>query len=160
MKKTKKEQNSDLDAQIRLAEIMTNKPRTIKLGERTFSVTALKAGTQLLIATEAAKIAKAGESFFDVIKEYAADVPNVIRCIALAILNDKAKINGDEYQALYDYIEWETNPKEWLGVLVEVLQMLDLSFFFQLTSQVDLFRELTLTKKERSETSSSKQPPK
>jgi hypothetical protein len=58
---------------------------------------------------------------------------------------------------MYDYIEFETNQREWLMVLVEVLQMLDLNFFFQTTSQIDLFREITLTSRKKSEASLSKQ---
>lgn len=152
MKKGKKD-IENIDAQLRLAEIMNNTPRKIKLGARTFAVTALKPGTQQLIAEEAAKIAKSEENFSDIIKKFSINVPSVIRCLTLAILNDRKKIYGDEYQAMYDYIEWETDQKQWLMVLVEVLEMLDLNFFFRITTQIDLFREMTLTKKERIEAS-------
>jgi hypothetical protein len=153
----KEEKINDVDAQLRLAQIMNDTPKKIKLGERTFEIRALKPGTQHLIAEEAAKIAKAGESFTDIIQQFAKQVPSVIRCITLAVLNDKQKIYGKEYQDMYDYIEFETNQREWLMVLVEVLQMLDLNFFFQTTSQIDLFREITLTSRKKSEASLSKQ---
>jgi hypothetical protein len=144
---------NELDAQLRLAEVMNNTPREIKFGKKKFKLTALKPGTQYLIAEEAAKLAKAGDSFEDVIKRFAVSVPAVIRCLTLAILNDKDKINGKEYQDMYDYIQWETDPKQWLRVLIDVLQMLDLSFFFTTLEQIDLFRQMTLTKKVKAEAS-------
>jgi hypothetical protein len=151
----KKKEKQNIDAQLRLAEIMNNTPRKIKLGDRIFSITALKPGTQYLIAQEAAKIAKTSESLSDIIKEFAENVPAVIRCLALAILNDKKKIEDTEgeYRALCEFIEWETNPAQWLSVLVEVLQLLDLNFFFQISTQIDLFRQMTLMKKEKIEAS-------
>jgi hypothetical protein len=155
----KKEYN-ELQAQLRLAEVLNDKPRKIKLGAREFEIKALRPGAQHLIAEQAAKIAKNDESFSDIIKQFAVNVPAVIRCLCIAILNDKDKINGDEYKALYDYIEWETDSKEWLGVLVEVLQMLNLDFFFYISAQIDLFREMTLRKKTKTEALSSKQPQK
>jgi hypothetical protein len=152
---------SDIDAQLRLAEILNDTPRQITLGERTFSIKALRPGTQYLIAGEAAKIAKASESFSDLIRQFAENIPSIIRCLTLAILNDKDKIyNEKEYKSLYEFIEWETNPNQWLSTLVEVMQMLDMNAFFLLTSQVDLFREITLTKKKKSEALLSKQQPK
>lgn len=146
-----KKEINELDAQLRLAEVMNDTPHIIKLGERTFEVTALKPGVQRLIAQEAAKIAKSGENYADVIKQFAVAVPSVIRCLCLAILNDKKKIQGEEYQALYDYIEYETDSKQWLSVLVDILQMLNLDFFFIITGQIDLFRQMTLQKKIRQE---------
>jgi hypothetical protein len=150
-KKKETQQKENLDAQLRLAEIMNDTPHQFKLGNRTFSITALKPGTQHLIAQEAAKIAKAEESFGDVIEQFSHNVPSVIRCLALAILNDKDKINDEkQYQALCEFIEWETDSRQWLSVLVEVLTMLNLDFFFQASMRIDLFRQLTLTNKKRS----------
>lgn len=151
-------QVNDIDAQLRLAEIMNDTPREITLGGRTFSIKALRPGTQYLIAQEAAKIAKASESFSDLVRQFAENIPSIIRCLTLAILNDKKKIyDAKQYKSLSDFIEWETNPNQWLSVLVEVMQMLDMNAFFLLTSQVDLFREITLTKKKKSEAFLSKQ---
>lgn len=137
----KKNEISELDAQLRLAQILNDTPRTIKLGGREFKIKPLRQGAQWLLAEEACKIAKAGESFTDIIKQFAVNAPAVVRCICIAILNDKDKINGKEYQDLYDFIQWETDNSEWIGVLVEVLQMIDLNFFFQASNIVDSFRQ-------------------
>jgi hypothetical protein len=142
-----KKEINELDAQLRLADIMNDAPRKITLGGREFEITALKPGTQYLIAAEATKIAKTGEAFADVIKQFAVNIPAVIRCITLAILNDKDKINGAEYQSMYDFIQWETKQVEWMGILVEILQMLNLEVFFYTTEQIDLFRQMTTAKK-------------
>lgn len=144
-----KKQFDELAAQLRLAEIMNDSARTIKLGEREFQIKALRAGTQWMVAQEACKIAKANDEFGDVIKRFAENIPLVARVLTLVILNDKDKINGKEYQDLYDYIMWETPRHEWISVLVECLQMLDLESFFLITGATDNFRTMTMTKKEQ-----------
>lgn len=139
---------SELDAMMRLAEILNDSPRDISLGGKTYKIRALRPGTQWLIAQESCKIAKNEEGdFSDLITKFASNIPSVVRCITLAILNDKAKIESDEYQAMYDTIMWETKQNEWIGVLVEVLQMLDLQFFFRCTETIEMIRKMTLTKK-------------
>lgn len=135
-------QMDELSAQLRLAEILNDSPRTIKLGGREFKIKALRPGTQWLLAEEACKIAKNGESFTDLIKQFAMNAPSVAKCLCLAILNDKEKINGNEYSELMDFIQWETNPNEWIGVLVEVLQMIEIGFFLTSISVVDNFRQM------------------
>jgi hypothetical protein len=137
---------SDVDVQMLISSVMADLPKPIKIGERTYNIRALRAGTQNLIALEACKIAKSGESFGDIIKQFASNVPSVIRVITLAVLNDKDKIFGEEYQQLYDYIEWEVSPREYLNILIEVFKMLNIDAFFLICSQIDLFRN-QLTKK-------------
>lgn len=144
----KESEISKIDAQMRLAEILTDSARDISLGGKTYKIRALRPGTQWLIAQESCKIAKNEEgNFTDLITKFASHIPAVVRCITLAILNDKGKIESDEYQALYDTIMWETKQHEWIGVLAEVLQMLDLSFFFRCTETIEMIRTMTLTKK-------------
>lgn len=143
----KKKEISELDAQLRLAEIMNDSTRTIVLGGEEYKIKALRAGTQWLVAQEACKIAKAGESFTDIIKQFAVNLPAVVRVLCLIILNDKDKIEGDEYKALYDTIMWEVPRKEWIGVLVECLQMLDLEGFFVTIGAIDNFRSMTMKKR-------------
>lgn len=141
----KKKEMSELDAVMRLTQILNDSPKMIKLGGREFAVKPLRMGAQWLIAEESCKIAKADESFTDLVKRFAANIPSVIRCICIAILNDKEKIEGKEYQDLYDFIAWETNSAEWIGVLVEILQMLDYNFFWQSCEVIHSLRQ-TMTK--------------
>ena len=136
---------SELDAQLRLAQILNDTSKTIKLGGREFQLKPLRQGAQWLIAEESCKIAKAGESFTDIIKQFAVNAPAVVRCICIAILNDKDKINGKEYQDLYDFIQWETDSYEWIGLLVEVLQMINYDFFFKSCEVIHSLRQ-TMTK--------------
>lgn len=143
----KKKELSELDVQMRLAEIMNDSERTIALGDKEYKIKALRAGTQWLVAQEACKIAKAGDSFEDIIRRFAESIPSVVRVLTLIILNDKKKIEGREYQDLYDIIMWETPRREWITILVECLQMLSLDDFFQLTGLIDNFRTMTMTKR-------------
>lgn len=140
-------QYTELESMMRLAEIMNDSAREVTLGKKTFKLKALRAGTEWLVAEEACKIAKAGDSYGDIIKQFAANIPSVARVLCLIILNDKEKIEGDEYQALFDYIMWEVPKDEWMEVLVECMQMLDLSAFFLHIQVIDNFRQMTLTRR-------------
>lgn len=145
----KNKETVNIDSMLRLAEIMNDSEREIRLGDKTYKIKALRAGTQWLVAQEACKIAKTGENFTDIINQFARNIPAVVRVLTLVILNDKDKIEGPEYQDLYDTIMWETPRQEWITVLVECLQMLSLEDFFVLIGAIDNFRTMTMTKREQ-----------
>jgi hypothetical protein len=140
-------ETKELDAQIRLAEILSDIKKPITLGGKTFEIRALRAGTQHLIVLEASKIAKEGETFSDVIKLFAQSTDSVIKCLAYAILNDKDKIHGKDFQDMCEFIRWETNPNEWPAVLVEIFGLLDYETVFKLTSQIDTLRLMVLKRR-------------
>ena len=144
-----KDKMNATQAMERLAEVMNNTPRTIKLGDKEWKITALKPGTQMLIASEAVQIQKAeSANYSDVIKQFAVNTPAVVRVITLAILNDKEKIYDEvEYRRMYETIMWDTNPSDWITALVEVLQMLSLDFFFDSTSVIAMLRDMALERK-------------
>lgn len=136
-------------AMERLAQIMNDTPSVIKLKGTEYKITALKPGTQWLIAEEACKIVK-GEnlSMGDVIKEFATNLPAVARVLALAMLNDKDRIYSDEYQKIYDMLLWgDFEMRDWAGLLVEILKLIDVDFFFASTNVIQTVRSQTLTRK-------------
>lgn len=133
----------------RLARIMNDSPTIVKLQGTEWQIKALKPGTQWLIAEEACKITR-GEnlSMGDVIKEFATNLPAVARVITLALLNDKGRINSDEYQKVYDQLLWgDYNIKDWATLLVEILNLIDVDFFFASTNVVQTVRNQTLMRK-------------
>ena len=149
-----------VDAMQRLAEIMNDTPTVMKMGKTEFAITALKPGTQWLIAEESCKIMKAEQgNFKDVIKQFSVNIPSVVHVITLAILNDKNRIFDDyksrkyseEYQSVYETIMWETNPDNWLSLLVEIMNMLSMDYFFQSTNAVAMIREAALGRKMKME---------
>lgn len=135
----------------KLARLMNDSPTVVKLKGTEWSVHALKPGTQWLIAEEACKIAK-GEnlSMGDVIKEFARNLPSVARVITLALLNDKERIGSEEYQKVYDQLLWgDYDIKDWATLLVEILNLLDVDFFFASTSAIETVRQQTLARKKQ-----------
>ena len=138
-----------LEAMERLAEIMNNSSRKVRLGGTEWEIKALKPGTQWLIAEESVKIQKSESSnFSDVIKQFAINIPSVVRVITLALLNDKDKIyNKEVYQSVYDTIMWETRQEEWISLLVEIINMLSLDCFFDSTNAIAILREMALGRK-------------
>lgn len=148
-----KDRMDELEAMERLAKVMNDSPTIMKMAKTEFAITALKPGTQWLIAQEAVKICKAEkENFADVIRQFAVNIPSVIRVLTLAILNDKDKIyDEDKYRMVYDTIEWQTNPNEWIGLLVEIINMLSLDYFFDSTNAIAMLREMALGRKKTRE---------
>lgn len=148
---------SAFEAQSRLVQVMNDSPTIVKMGKTEFAIKGLKPGTQWLIAEESLKIQKNEEgNFTDVIKQFAQNIPSVVKVITLAILNDKNRIysGGDpdngfstEYRSVYDTIMWETDSSNWIGLLVEIMNMLSLDYFFASTNAIATIREMALGRK-------------
>lgn len=146
----------ELEAQERLAQVMNDSPTLVKMGQHGFPITALKPGVQMLIAQEACKIVKVEQAnFADVIRQFALNFDSVIKVLTLAILNDrdriwadeKRQIYSEEYESVSSTIRWETDPKCWMGLLVEVMNLLSMDFFFSVTETIKILREMTLKRK-------------
>ena len=160
MENKKDKKTISVDAMERLAKVMNDTPTIVKMSNTEFPITALKPGTQWLIAEESCKIMKAEQgNFKDVIKQFAVNIPSVVHVITLAILNDKNRIFEDyksrkyteEYQSVYETIMWETSPDNWLSLLVEIMNMLSMDYFFQSTNAVAMIREAALGRKMKME---------
>lgn len=147
---------SELDAMMRLAEIINDSPTQMEIGGKTYNITALKMGTQILIAEETCKIQKSQEgNLVDMFKQFAKSLPAVVRCLAFAVLNDKDKIYENyatrefsgEFYGLCERIEWESDKGQWMAILAEVIKKIDVSFFMAITEQMSMLRDLTMKKK-------------
>ena len=146
-----------IEAQEQLVEILNDSPHLVSLVGTQWEVRSLRFGTQYLIAEEVVKINKANSADFgDIIKQFSVNIPAVVKVIVLCLLNDKKRIyrdgieaNGlsDEYHSLYDTIMWECKVEEFGNLLLECLQMLDVSAFFQALDIVQIFRANVTMKK-------------
>lgn len=137
------------EAMDKLARLMNDSPTLKKLHGTEWEIRSLRPGTQWLIAEEACKVVK-GENLAagDVIKEFATEMPSVCRVLTLALLNDKERIYGDEYARVYDLLMWgEYTIRDWVALLFEVLQLIDVDFFFASTSVIETIRQNTLERK-------------
>ena len=157
-RKKKEIKEVSLGAMQRLAEIMNDSPNIAKMENTEFPITALKPGTQWLIAEESCKIQKAENgNMIDIIKQYSINLPSVVHVITLAILNDKdrifsdykRKIYSEEYEAVRDTIMWNTDQQYWIGLLVEIMNKLSMDYFFQSTNAIAMIREMALGIKTR-----------
>lgn len=137
------------EAMEALARLMNDSPTVKKLHGTEWEIHALKPGAQWLIAEEAQKIVKKEKMFMgDVIKEMAANIPSVARILTIALLNDKEKINGEEYNKVYDTLLWgEYTQRDWAELLFEVMKLIDVDFFLANTNAVQTLRETTLGRK-------------
>lgn len=137
------------ETMARLAQLMSNSPSLVTLGGTEWRICALKPGTQWLIAEESCKMIKKEKlSMGDVIKEFASNLPSVARVITLALLNDKERIYSEEYQKVFDLLMWgNLNMDNWVTLIVEILNLLDVDFFFASTNAVQTFRNQALGRK-------------
>jgi hypothetical protein len=159
--KVNKEQPKDipvsLEAQERLAEVLSDSPRLIDLNGTEWEIRALRMGTQWLIAKKCIQVVKAeSANFGDIVKQFSTNIPAIVEVLVLALLNDKRKIfmNGDEtlgysdlYKATYDTLMWECNVEKFGTIFLETLQLLDVSFFLESLHLLEIFRESTMTMK-------------
>lgn len=154
----KKKVEASLEAQERLVEILNDSPHLVALNGTEYEVRALKMGTQYLIAQEVIKINKVeNANFGDIVKQFSINIPSVVKVIVLCLLNDKKRIYQDgiehkgfseEYNALYETIMWEGNINEYGQLLLECLQLLDISVFMQTLDILSIFRATVTTRRE------------
>jgi hypothetical protein len=140
-----------LDAQELLVEILNDSPHFVSLNGTEWEVRTLRFGTQYLIAQEVVRINKIeqGAGYADVLKQFAQDIPAMVRILTLCLLNDKNRIFKDgiesqgyseEFMLVYDCLMWEGNFEGYGVLLLECLKMLDISAFSQALDIVQIFR--------------------
>lgn len=146
-KATKVVKEASDEAMEKLVRVMTDAPTLVKLANAGWEVRALKPAVQWEIAKIACEIHKAeNASYGDVLKGFATSLPEVVRVVTLALLNDKDRIKN-EYDLVYDTLMWESNPSEWANLLLEILNLQDIGFFLQITQVTEIFRQSTLQRK-------------
>lgn len=139
------------DAMEKLAKVMTNEPTLVKLADIGWEVTALKPAVQWEIAKLACGVHKVEKaSFGDILTSLSGNLPDMVKIVTYALLNDKERIKN-EFDEVYDTLMWESNPSEWATLLFEILNLMDVNFFFAITQTIETFRTMTLTRKKTME---------
>ena len=149
------------EAQNRLAEILSDAPTIEKLAGTEWEMRPLRMGTQYLIVQEVCKVNKEeGATYGDVLKALLVSMPALCNVLALALLNDKNKIyqNGDAnqgYSKLFkrtvDTIMWSADKEDMAHIMLDCLQMVDVSFFMEALGMLQIFRA-SVTEKKRTRT--------
>lgn len=131
-------------AMERLAQLMNDSPTRVKLKDTEWEIRGLRPGAQWMIAEEACKIVK-GENMAmgDVLKQFAINMPSVCRCMTIALLNDKKRIESDEFQKVYDTLMWgDYEMRDWTTLLFEIINLVDVNFFFASTGVIQTVRTI------------------
>jgi hypothetical protein len=152
-----KDKQVSLDSQERLAEILNDSPRIVSLNNTEWEIRALRMGTQWLIAKKCIEVSKVeNANFGDIVKQFAINIPAVLEVLTLALLNDRHKIfkdgnerNGysDLYNDTFNTLKWECKVEDFGNIFLEVLQMIDVSFFMESCRILEIFRESTMARK-------------
>mgnify|MGYP001376035762 CR=1 FL=1 len=141
-----------IESQQLLLRVMNDSPTIVKLNEtKEWEITALKPAVKWMIAEEAAKIKQSQPDTMNVAIAMATNMPCICRCLTLALLNDKKRIE-EEYDIVFELLFFETDDKHWGNLFLEVLRLLDTDAFFLNISLVEMFLNMTtqrkMTKKE------------
>ena len=154
------------EAQNRLAEILSDEPSVENFAGTEWEMRPLRYGTQYLIVEEVCKINQAESATYgDVLKCMLTQMPATINVLTLALLNDKNLIyqNGDANQGFsklfkktYDTILWESERAELAKIMLDCLQMVDVSFFMEALGMLQIFRA-SVTEKKRTRTKTAAQ---
>lgn len=141
-----------IESQQLLLRVMNDSPTIVKLNEtKEWKITALKPAVKWMIAEEAAKIKQSEPDTMNVAIAMATNMPCICRCLTLALLNDKKRIE-EEYDIVFELLFFETDDKHWGNLFLEVLRLLDTDAFFLNISLVEMFLNMTtqrkMTKKE------------
>lgn len=141
-----------IESQQLLLRVMNDSPTIVKLNEtKEWKITALKPAIKWRIAEEAAKIKQSQPDTMNVAIAMATNMPCICRCLTLALLNDKKRIE-EEYDIVFELLFFETDDKHWGNLFLEVLRLLDTDAFFLNISLVEMFLNMTtqrkMTKKE------------
>ena len=149
------------EAQNRLAEILSDAPTIEKLAGTEWEMRPLRMGTQYIIVQEVCKVNKEeGATYGDVLKALLVSMPALCNVLALALLNDKNKIyqNGDPNQGFsklfkrtVDTIMWSADKEDMAHIMLDCLQMVDVSFFMEALGMLQIFRA-SVTEKKRTRT--------
>ncbi len=146
-----------LNAQERLAEILSDSPRLVSLNGTEWEIRALRMGTQYLIAQEVIKINQVeNASYGDIVKQFAVNIPSLLKILTFALLNDKNKIyeDGNEsmgfsklYEDTFNTLAWDCNVSEFGNIFLETLQLLDVGFFTESCRIVEMFKVATTARR-------------
>lgn len=127
------------EARERLVEVMSDTPTIHKLGGTEFRITALKNGTLIKICEEAVHVkeisSEQGDRIASVMIAMASQIPVICRIITYALLNDKREIEA-HFDEVYGIILNNTNQRDLFELFAEVIQKLDVSFFFANTESI------------------------
>lgn len=144
-------------AMEKLAKLMNDSPNMVKLHGTEWEIHSLKPAVQWLIAEEACHVVTGEKmSMGDVLKAFSVNFPSVVNVLTLALLNDKEKLFVDyekkiyssDYYRVRDTLLWgDYGLRDWIILLGEVLQMIDVNFFFESTNVIKTVREMTLGRK-------------
>lgn len=154
------------EAQNRLAAILADTPTLEKFAGTEWEMRPLRFGTQYLIAEEICKVNEAESATYgDVLKAMLVQMPATFNVLTLVLLNDKNLIyqNGDKNQGFsklfkktYDTIEWNANRDEMVKIMLDCLQMVDVSFFTDALGMLQIFRA-SVTEKKRARKKTAEQ---
>lgn len=145
------------EAQNRLAAILSDAPSIEKFAGTEWEMRPLRMGTQYLIVQEVCKINQAESATYgDILKELLMSMPALCNVLTLSLLNDKGKIyqNGDAnqgfsklYKKTYDTIMWNADREDMAKIMLDCLQMVDVSFFMEALGMLQIFRASVTEKK-------------
>lgn len=149
---TKPADPTSFEAMAKLAKLMNNSPSVVKLKGTEWEIHSLKPGTQWKIAEVVNNLEMSEASTTsDILKELTKDIPAVCRIITMALVNDKRILDFENDKFVtdtYNTLMWgEYETKDWIVLLYEVINLIEVDFILASTNAIKTFRKMTLERK-------------
>ena len=138
-----KEQYVSDEVALRTANILSDAPIKVKLGDKTYNVRALRVWSRYRIF-QVLQNAKHTEAKFDnIIKEAANNLDIASEMVAIILCNDKFTTDMEENERLIKSMQnevliYSNSESEWCDIVVEIIKNLGVEEVFQLTALLDL----------------------
>jgi hypothetical protein len=125
-----------LEAEGRQAEALINEPTIVLIGGKEYGIRAFSPYISWLISSKINKIQKAETNIESLIGVLANNIPILAEVIAIAILNDKDRIEK-ELEELKTELLLSNDYYKWLEYVKIIFEKIDFSFFFLITRQIE-----------------------
>lgn len=139
-----------LMAEGKQAEILTNEPTYITIGDKEYAITALVPNTQWKISLLINKMQKAESSIEGILGAMGTNIPVLAEIIALAIINDETRFKA-ELEELKHELLMSQDYHQWFDIVRIIFEKLDFGFFFLITKQIEQLSTMArkMTKEEQ-----------
>jgi len=135
-KKIELTEQEHLANKARLGEIINDTKDIISIGGNDYAIGALRYYTKWRISSLITKIELSDTNIINLVEAMALNVPLMAEILALAIVNDRVKIERGEAEEIKWALTDSAENMEWGLALRTIFSKLDTGFFFGLTEMV------------------------
>lgn len=125
-----------LNAELKQAEVLLNSPTKITIGGKDYMITAMCPWVSWRLSASINSVQRAEATIDSLIGALANNIPVLAEVIAIAILNDKQRIET-ELEDLKMELLLSKDYYCWMDAIKIIFEKIDFGFFFLITKQIE-----------------------